>query len=168
MKKLLIAAFLLILNVSLYSQSHKDTQVLQSGHWIYSDLYTLSTEAQKSYFIDSQPLTIGELKFYFSEIEYDSLSQSGKTLYNKIQSFFDKNGELKGILCAVIKIDKLFGLTEGIDIEENSTAYMVDRNGRFLIHPDRSYIGKVFVPKNEKYVEIIWIRIKFTFTINND
>ena len=90
MKKLLIAAFLLILNVSLYSQSHKDTQVLQSGHWIYSDLYTLSTEAQKSYFIDSQPLTIGELKFYFSEIEYDSLSQSGKTLYNKIQSFFDK------------------------------------------------------------------------------
>ena len=90
--------------------------------------------------------------YYVSDIVYSVYFDYAAFVVE--EPYFDKNGELKGILCAVIKIDKLFGLTEGIDIEENCTAYMVDRNGRFLIHPDRSYIGKVFVPKNEKYVEI--------------
>lgn len=94
-KKFLCSGLLFVLFAfSLFAQSNKDTQLIQSGHWIYNDLYVVSSEAKKSYFIDNQPLTIGEIKFYFSEVEYEALSPSGKKLYEKISSFLNKDENL--------------------------------------------------------------------------
>lgn len=91
MKKSIICCLLLILGLKVYSNACNDTQLLQAGHWIYNDLYALCSEVKKSPFIDVQPMSIGEIKFYFSEIDYDTLSVSGKLLYTKINDFLNKD-----------------------------------------------------------------------------
>ncbi len=91
MKKLFYFVFFICLCLKVYSVNGNSTQLIKAGHWVYNDLYTLSSEAKKSYFIDNQPLTVGELKFYFKEIEFETLSESGKFLYQKIDDFLNTN-----------------------------------------------------------------------------
>ena len=87
MKKLFYFVFFICLCLKVYSINGNNTQLIKAGHWVYNDLYTLSSEAKKSYFIDNQPLTVGELKFYFKEIEFETLSESGKFYIKKLMIF---------------------------------------------------------------------------------
>ena len=43
---------------------------------------------------DTVPLTVGELKIHFREIEYEKLSDSGKYVYNQVQDFLTKEDNL--------------------------------------------------------------------------
>ena len=79
--------------VSLSAKSGNSTQVIKSGHWVYSALYSISSEVKSSYFLSNQPLSIGELKFYLKDIPYENLSEPGQRTYDKIQSFLNKNDD---------------------------------------------------------------------------
>lgn len=70
-----------------FSQVLNNVQIIQSGHWIYDGLQSISTELGKNYFIETTPLSVGEIKFYLSEIPYDNLSDAGKNVYEKIQNY---------------------------------------------------------------------------------
>ena len=72
---------------SVYSQVLNDAQLLKPGNWIYEAMQDLSTESRKAIFLDSQPISVGELKFYLSKINYESLSESGKGLYDKVEKY---------------------------------------------------------------------------------
>lgn len=92
MKKIFLFVFVLFnIAVFSYSEVKKNTQVIQSGHWIYDDLYTIFTETKTSQFIENQPMTIGEIKFYFNDVDYENLSENGKKLYKKISDFLETN-----------------------------------------------------------------------------
>ena len=88
--------------------------------------------------------------YYVSDIYYSEYSDYPVFIIE--EPYFDKTThKLKGILCAALKLDVLEVITNDIRIGEESTAYIMDRDGHLLIHPDLSYIGKIFVPKAEKY-----------------
>ena len=68
MKKIFIS-FLLLFHFlfAAYSHSSNDTQVIQAGSWVYEGMYNISTEVKEAFFIENQPMTIGELKYYFNQ-----------------------------------------------------------------------------------------------------
>ena len=90
-KKIKIFIYFLFFNCFIFAKSNSNTQLIKSGHWLYDDLYTISSESKQSFFLGNQPLTIGELKFYLKDIPYEELSLQGKILYNKVNAFLNKN-----------------------------------------------------------------------------
>lgn len=90
---------ILILLISLFSfytnaQVLNDTQMPPAGHWIYDDMSILCTEMKLTNFMEVTPITIGEIKFYFEEIDYDRLSDSGKKLYENIRNYLYQNSNI--------------------------------------------------------------------------
>lgn len=70
-----------------HAQVLNDAQLLKPGNWVYEAMQDLSTESRTAIFLDTQPISAGELKFYLSKIDYDKLSESGKALYNKVENY---------------------------------------------------------------------------------
>lgn len=93
-KKKFLISLLLFISFSLSAKTINDTQVIQTGHWIYDALYTLGMEQKLTGFYENSMLSVGELKFYFNEIDYDKLSESGKNLYSKAHDFLFENSSL--------------------------------------------------------------------------
>jgi len=87
--------------------------------------------------------------YYVSDMFYTDFSST--PVFFIEEPYFDSNHKLKGILCASIKIRELSRITCDIKIGENSTAYILDRLGKVLTHPDPDYVGKIFIPKSKKY-----------------
>ena len=97
MKKIKIISLLslLILALPLYSEESKiferrsrsAQELVPAGHWIYDALMALSLENRTLNFADSAPLSIQELFTYLDEIEYDNLSEAGKTQYDRIKAY---------------------------------------------------------------------------------
>lgn len=77
-----------------HSETISKAQCIQEGHWVYDALYLLGAETKNSGLYETVPLTVGELKFHFKEIEYESLSESGKYLYDQVKEFLYKDGNL--------------------------------------------------------------------------
>lgn len=86
---LLITIFTLPLFGEVFStqQITNDSQLLKENHWIYKELNILLTEARTTAFVDTAPLSVGELKFYLKSINYENLSTNGQNLYDKIYSY---------------------------------------------------------------------------------
>lgn len=72
-------------------KSNNNTQIIKSGEWIYDAMDTLNSEVCQTFFTQNQPMSIGELKFYFNKIDYEKLSASGKKLYLKVWDFLYPN-----------------------------------------------------------------------------
>lgn len=80
----MIAGFFLAIG---FSQVVNDSQLIKGNHWIYDSLEILSQETKNAIFLDTRPISVGELKFYLSQIDFEKLSHSGKSLYKKAESF---------------------------------------------------------------------------------
>lgn len=94
MKKIIFLSCFLWTSLFLFAETHDNTKVIQSGNRIYNDLYILFNESGLSHFIDNQPMSIGEIKFYFEDIDYESLSESGKRLYKNVADFLQHEDNL--------------------------------------------------------------------------
>ena len=94
MKKHLLFCILLCFVFMRVAHSQDNTKIIQSGNRIYSDLYILFNEAGLSHFVDIQPMSVGEIKFYFEDIDYEKLSESGKRLYGNIAGFLAREDNL--------------------------------------------------------------------------
>ena len=64
---------------------------------------------------------------------------------------FTKYGNLRGHLCAMIEVTTMNRITDLIKIGSTERVYLQDRNGKFIVHPDEKYLGKTFIPTNNKY-----------------
>ncbi len=64
-------------------------ELVNAGHWVYDSVEHLSMESGVVNFADSEPMTIEELKLYLSEIDFSSLSEAGKSEYEKIRAYFE-------------------------------------------------------------------------------
>lgn len=81
----------------MYAQITNDSQLLKENHWVYDAIYTLSFESKEVLFLDTPPISVGEIKFYLKQINYDTLSHSGKNLYDKVYNFLYTDDYLKKI-----------------------------------------------------------------------
>ncbi|MCI6323071.1 hypothetical protein [Treponema porcinum] len=70
-----------------FSQIYSQQQLIKAGHWIYDALFKLYAENARLTIADSAPLSVAELRLYFSKIDYESLSDSGRAVYREVQDF---------------------------------------------------------------------------------
>ena len=91
MKKTLLIILLLSLSFSLFAKSGNSTQIIKSGHWVYDELEALCMESKTDFFFETQPMTIGEMLFYFRKIPYEKLSKNGQKTWEKVKAFLSKN-----------------------------------------------------------------------------
>lgn len=90
-----------------------------------------------------------EGKYFVSNIISSIFSDSPVFLISK--QVYDSSRNVKGSLTVSVKVNVLKNITRKIRIGHNSSVYLQDRNGRFLIVPDRDYIGKDFFPSSDEY-----------------
>ena len=73
-----------------FSVTRGNQELVPAGSWVYDNLFSISVESGIINFADNAPLSVEEIKVYLSEIDYDSLSSSGKKQYDEIQKYFDR------------------------------------------------------------------------------
>lgn len=93
MKKKIFIAVLLLCSNFIFAKSGKNTQIIKSGHWIYDDLEYLCMDAQTDFFFETQPMTIGEINFYFKKLPYERLSESAQLVYERVKGFLTKTDD---------------------------------------------------------------------------
>ena len=76
------------------AQIFNDSQILPPGHWIYDALTLLSMEQKTVFFDENSMMSAAEIKYYFSQLDYDILSQEGKNLYQKTKDFLFEHDSL--------------------------------------------------------------------------
>ena len=86
--------------------------------------------------------------YYVSDIYKSTIADASVIIIE--EPVFD-NGELIGILCGSIKLDKFEVLPEKVSIGDNSDVFLIDRSGRFIYSPNKTMIGEIFVPANSDY-----------------
>ena len=91
MKKIIQFFFASVLFTALsFAQVYSAQQSIPAGHWIYDSLYYLNLEQKKASVLDNAPLTVSELYLNFQQIDKDELSDTGKQVYEKAESFFER------------------------------------------------------------------------------
>lgn len=76
---------------SLSASPRKAQDLVPAGSWVYDALTAVSLETGTATFLDDAPLTIAEIKTYIAEINYDTLSASGKAEYDRVKNYFDSD-----------------------------------------------------------------------------
>lgn len=77
-------------------------RIIPAGHWAYRAVNDIFTESGQTALMQSAPLSVAEMQTYLNEIEYESLSQYGKSQFNRLQEYF--NGEKKIVSSSVISM----------------------------------------------------------------
>lgn len=88
MKRFLVfTIFIVLFQYSFFSQNINDTQVIKTGDPVYESFNKLCKEQGILVFNENSMLTVMELKFYLNQIDYDSLSETGKIQFEKVEDF---------------------------------------------------------------------------------
>lgn len=117
MKKVFSFLLLILVFTNLNAQVVNDGQLLKSDFWIYQDLETLSLESKEVLFWDTTPVSVGEIKFYLKQLDYEKLSQNGKDLYNKVYDYLYTTSYIgkKNLQSQGIEKDSATRFSVGID-----------------------------------------------------
>ncbi|WP_051537717.1 hypothetical protein [Treponema sp. C6A8] len=75
----------------LASQGYGSQQLVPAGHWVYDALNALCLESKFLSIADNAPLSVKEIKFYLSIVDYDALSYGGKQLYDKTLEYLNES-----------------------------------------------------------------------------
>lgn len=65
-------------------------ELIESGSWVYDSLTAISLEAKILNFSGTAPLSVQQVRLILDEIDYDSLSESGRADYDRIVRYCDK------------------------------------------------------------------------------
>ena len=116
----------------LFSEVYSSQQLIPAGHWIYDALSSICLESKFLSIADNAPLSVLELKFYLSTVDYDSLSYGGKLLYDKALAFLNERK---------FAID-LHPVKIGVNLELNPTA-LARTNSNIEWSMATDYTGKL-------------------------
>ena len=72
---------------SFYAQVYSAQQLMKNDHWVYDAISALSLQSGRVPVVDLGPLSVAELRLQFKRIDAALLSDSGKQLYEKVESF---------------------------------------------------------------------------------
>lgn len=117
MKKIISIFLTILVFTNLNAQIVNDSQLIKDNSWIYQDLKTLSLEAKEVLFCDTTPISVGEIKFYLTQIDYERLSPNGKSLYNKVYNYLHTTSYIgkKNLQSQGIEKDSSTRFSVGID-----------------------------------------------------
>ena len=90
LRKLFVVLLMTKLLLPLASQGYGSQQLVPAGHWVYDSLNALCLESKFLSIADNAPLSVQELKFYLSLVDYDKLSYGGKQLYDKTLEYLNE------------------------------------------------------------------------------
>lgn len=76
------------LSLPLFARSAQE--LVRSGHWVYDSLTAVSLDAGVLNFSGTAPVTIKQIQLYLDEIDYDALSEVGKSEFDRIQRYFSE------------------------------------------------------------------------------
>lgn len=87
MKKFLITFLFLISITVTYAKGINDAQIIHKESNIYDEFQQLQNSSKILVFTQNTPLSIGELKFYLNQFDYESLSPQAQKIYDSIHEF---------------------------------------------------------------------------------
>ena len=90
----IIAAISLFFTFQAFCGTKQSSQIIKTGHWIYDDLTVLSTESKSTFILETQPVSVGEIRFFLNFIDYDNLSESGKIVYKRVNDYLGDEQDL--------------------------------------------------------------------------
>ena len=93
MRKIFIqaaASAILSLAFQLSVSARSAQELVESGHWVYDSLTAVSLEAGTLDFSGTAPMTVQQIRLILDEIDYDSLSVSGRADYDRIERYFNE------------------------------------------------------------------------------
>ena len=90
LKKLVVVFLMAKIFIPAFCQGYGPQQLIPAGHWVYDSLSTLCLETKFLSIADNAPLSVKEIKFYLSCIDYDHLSDGGKILYDKTLAYLNQ------------------------------------------------------------------------------
>lgn len=137
-RRIVAAVCVLLLAPSAFSFSLKSLverrarsaqELIPAGHWLYDALMAISLENRALNFADSAPLSIQELQLYLKEIDYDALSDAGKTQYDRIFAYFDEKKFTFGTDLLTLGVEPSVNLS-GFFKTEDDIDWVYDRYSR--------------------------------------
>lgn len=87
MKKLVFICLLLLSFTSGFAKTINDAQIIPHESSIYDEFQKLQNSSKLLVFTQNTPLSVGELKFYLNQFDYESLSPQAKNIYDSIHEF---------------------------------------------------------------------------------
>ena len=87
MKKFIFVSFLLLFFTSGYAKTINDAQIIPHESSIYDEFQQLQNSAKQLVFTQNTPISVGELKFYLKQFDYDSLSPAAQKIYDSLYDF---------------------------------------------------------------------------------
>lgn len=80
----LLTLCLFIINSFSFSQVLNDSQIINPDNEIYTELNYLQMDSKVFFFTQNTPISVAEMKFYLSGLDYENLSDYSKNLYDTI------------------------------------------------------------------------------------
>ena len=97
MKKRIIFLLLISFSFNIFSKTINDGQIIPSDSPIYQTFQTLQNENKHFCFTQNTPLSVGELKFYLEQFNYELLTDNSKNLYDSLHEFLYENEDITTI-----------------------------------------------------------------------
>ena len=77
----------MFVSLNLFAKTINDAQIIPSNSSVYKDFQLLQNANKQLGFTQNTPLSVGELKFYLRQFDYDSLDQNSQNIYDYLYDF---------------------------------------------------------------------------------
>lgn len=84
---------------------------------------------------------------------------SAKMTVHIVTPIFDNNGNCKGLLGSGLDLSILHGILNNVKIKTKGEAFILDKKGIYLSHPNTEYVMNIFIPKDEEYKELSSLKL---------
>lgn len=97
-KKLVLNLIIFILLAPIYTKNiNNGSKLINSDSWLMDAMYILCSSSKSVALTELTPISYEEYNFYLSKINYDSLDESSKKLYDKVKDYLANDKSLINI-----------------------------------------------------------------------
>ena len=72
-------------------------QLIQGDHWLLEALELIGTEQKNALLINTSPISVEEIRIQMKKIDYESLSENAKALYDRMEEYIERRRGFKKI-----------------------------------------------------------------------
>ena len=84
---------------------------------------------------------------------------SGVMTVHIVTPVFDKNEKCKGLIGGAVELSTLHDILNNVKIKTKGEAFIIDKKGIYLSHPNTEYIMNIFIPKDDEYKELSSLKL---------
>lgn len=84
---------------------------------------------------------------------------SGVMTVHIVTPVFDKNEKCKGLIGGAVELSTLHNILNNVKIKTKGEAFIIDKKGIYLSHPNTEYIMNIFIPKDDEYKELSSLKL---------